>query len=140
MHPSNDGVLCDTKGGKAIVFGFLTTEKWWPRIQVGCHKNGGRGSRGQGKRPSAAGVNPWALYHECHQQCNSGEEITSETAYINFADKASAAYEHYMSLMATQNSAPEGDRIQNQPSLEYDPRLLCGRFPIQKDPLMPMLS
>ena len=43
MHPSNDGVICDTKGGKAIVFGFLTTEKWWPRIQVGCHKNGGRG-------------------------------------------------------------------------------------------------
>ena len=121
MHPSNDGVLCDTKGGKAIVFGFLTTEKWWPRIQVGCHKNGGRGSRGQGKRSSTAGVNPWALYHECQQQCNSGEEITSETAYINFADKASAAYEHYMSLIATQNRAHESDCIQNQPSLEYDP-------------------
>ena len=119
MHPSNDGVLCDTKGGKAIVFGFLTTEKWWPRIQVGCDKNGGRGSRGQGKRSSAAGVNPWALYHECQQQCNSGEEITSETAYINFADKASAAYEHYMSLLAARDTAHENDRIQTQPSLGY---------------------
>ena len=119
MHPSNDGVLCDTKGGKAIVFGFLTTEKWWPRIQVGCHKNGGRGSRGQGKRSSASGVNPWALYHECQQRCNSGEEITSETAYVNFADKASGAYEHYMSMIAAQNGAHESDRVQNQPSPEY---------------------
>ena len=119
MHPSNDGVLCDTKGGKALVFGFLTTEKWWPRIQVGCHRNGGRGSRGQGKRSSASGVSPWALYHECRQQCNSGEEITSETAYINFADKASAAYEHYTSLIASQNTAHEGDYIQNQPPLKY---------------------
>ena len=120
MHPSTDGVLCDTKGGKALVFGFLTTEKWWPRIQVGCHRNGGRGSRGQGKKSSASGVNPWALYHEGQQLCNSGEEITSETAYINFADKVSAAYEHYISLVAARNSPHENDHAQNQPSLEHD--------------------
>ena len=30
MHPSHDGVLHDTQTGKALVFGFLTTEKWWP--------------------------------------------------------------------------------------------------------------
>ncbi|MCE2415385.1 alpha-galactosidase [Candidatus Poribacteria bacterium] len=119
MHPSNDGVLCDTKGGKAIVFGFLTTEKWWPRIQVGCHRNGGRGSRGQGKGSSASGVNPWALYHECRQQCNSGEEITSETAYVNFADEASAAYKHYTSLIAAQSIAYEDDRVQKQTPFEY---------------------
>ena len=43
MHPSNDGVLRDTKSGKTLVFGFLTTEKWWPRVQVGCQSNSGRG-------------------------------------------------------------------------------------------------
>lgn len=121
LHPSNDGILCDTKSGKALVFGFLTTEKWWPRIQVGCHKNEGRGSRGQSKRSSASGVNPWALYHECRQQCNSGEEVTSETAYINFADEAFAAYEHYTSLIVAQNVAHESDHIQNQPSHASDP-------------------
>ena len=121
MHPSNDGVLCDTKGGKALVFGFLTTEKWWPRIQVGCQKNNGRGSQGQNVKLSAVGVNPWALYHDCRQQCNSGKEITSETAYINFTDKASAAYEHYTSQIAAPNIAHERPLIEAQPTLEYNP-------------------
>jgi hypothetical protein len=121
MHPSNDGVLCDTKGGKALVFGFLTTEKWWPRIQVGCQKNNGRGSQGQNVKSSAVGVNPWALYHDCRQQCNSGKEITSETAYINFTDKASAAYEHYTSQIAAPNIAHESPLIEAQPTLEYNP-------------------
>lgn len=118
MHPSNDGVLCDTKGGKSLVFGFLTTEKWWPRIQIGCDKNGGRGSQSRGKK-SASGVNPWALYHECRQQCKSGEEITSETAYINFTGKASAAYEHYTSLIAARNMAHKDNDIEAQPTLEH---------------------
>ncbi len=118
MHPSNDGVICDTKGGKALVFGFLTTEKWWPRIQVGCEKNNGRGSQGRSKKSSTASVNLWALYHECRQQCNSGKEITSETAYINFAGKASAAYEHYTSLIAARNIAHESPLIEAQPTLE----------------------
>ena len=118
MHPSNDGVICDTKGGKALVFGFLTTEKWWPRIQVGCEKNNGRGSQGRSKKSSTASVNLWALYHECRQQCNSGKEITSETAYINFAGKASAAYEHYTSLIAARNIAHESPLLEAQPVLE----------------------
>ena len=120
MHPSNDGVLCDTKGGKALVFGFLTTEKWWPRIQVGCQKNNGRGSQGQNVKSSAVGVNPWALYHDCRQQCNSGKEMTSETAYINFTDKASAAYEHYTSQIAARNIAHERPLIEAQPTVEYN--------------------
>ena len=119
MHPGNDGVICDTKGGKALVFGFLTTEKWWPRIQVGCHKNGGRGSQSNGKKSSASGVNPWSLYHECKQQCDSGKEITSETAYINFTDKVSAAYEHYTSMIAARNIAYESDLTEAQPTLEH---------------------
>ena len=101
MHPSHDGILHDTKSGKALVFGFLTTEKWWPRVQIGCQDaNKGRGSQGQRKKSSASAVNPWALYHQCEQQCASGEEITSETAYINFTEGATAAYKHYTELVA----------------------------------------
>lgn len=101
MYPSHDGILHDTKSGKALVFGFLTTEKWWPRVQVGCQDNNGRrGSQAQRKKSSASGVNPWALYHQCEQQCASGEEIISETAYINFTEGATAAYNHYTELVA----------------------------------------
>jgi hypothetical protein len=67
MHPSHDGVLHDTQTGKALVFGFLTTEKWWPRIQVGCQRNGGQHSQSnaKNKKTSVSGVNSWALYHQC---------------------------------------------------------------------------
>ena len=102
MHPSHDGVIHDTKTGKALVFGFLTTEKWWPRVQVGCQRNGGQRSQSsaKNKRTSVSGVNSWALYHQCAQRCNSGEEILSETVYINFTGGAKAAYEHYTALRA----------------------------------------
>ena len=101
MYPSHDGILHDTKSGKALVFGFLTTEKWWPRVQVGCQDNNRRrGSQAQRKKASASGVNPWSLYHQCEQQCASGEEVVSETAYINFTEGATAAYNHYTELVA----------------------------------------
>ena len=105
MHPSHDGVLHDTNTGKALVFGFLTTEKWWPRIQVGCQGNGGQRSqsKAKNKKASVSGVNPWALYHQCNQQCHFDEEIISETVYINFTGGAKAAYEHYTALRAGKN-------------------------------------
>ena len=101
MHPSHDGILHDTESGKTIVFGFLTTEKWWPRIQVGCQGSGRRGSQSNTKKGS--GVNPWKLYHQCEQQCDVGTEIVSETAYINFIGDAKAAYEDYTALLAAQH-------------------------------------
>ena len=113
MHPSHDGVLHDTESGKALVFGFLTTEKWWPRIQVGCQANGQRGSRSNAKKTPAPRVNPWALYHQCGQQCNHGEEIVSETVYVNFADGAKAAYEHYTERLAAQY-ASEKNNVETQ--------------------------
>ena len=119
MHPSNDGVLRNTKSGRTLVFGFLTTEKWWPRIQVGCQSNGGRGSQTHSNRSSGSDINPWSLYHECRQRCNAGEEITTETAYINFASEANAAYAHYTSLVAAQGIAPDGDHIEAQTSPTY---------------------
>ncbi len=105
MHPSHDGVLHDTQTGKALVFGFLTTEKWWPRIQVGCQGNGGQRSQSNAKKASVSGVNPWALYHQCVQRCDSGEEIFSETVYINFTGGAKAAYEHYTARMAEKSKS-----------------------------------
>ena len=102
MHPSHDGVLHDTESGKALVFGFLTTEKWWPRIQVGCQESGRQNSQSNSKKRSS--VNPWKLYHQCEQQCDAGAEIVSETAYINFTGGAKAAYEHYTALLAAQHS------------------------------------
>ena len=109
MHPSYDGVLHDTESDKALVFGFLTTEKWWPRIQVGCQGNGRRGSRSNAKKDSVSVVNPWKLYHQCKQQCDSGEEIVSETAYINFTGGAKAAYEHYTARLAARHSTKENN-------------------------------
>ena len=119
MHPSNDGVLRNTKTGKTLVFGFLTTEKWWPRIQIGCQGNNGRGAQAQSKKSSVSGISPWALYHEWRQRCNSGEELTTETAYINFASEADAAYKHYISSVAAQRSAPDSDRLEAQTSPTY---------------------
>ena len=102
MHPSYDGILHDTESGKALVFGFLTNEKWWPRIQVGCKRSGKRGSQSNNRKGS--GVNPWKLYHQCQQQCDAGAEIISETAYINFTGGAKAAYEHYTAALAAHYS------------------------------------
>ena len=102
MHPSHDGVLHNTESGKALVFGFLTTEKWWPRIQVGCQGRGRRGSQSNNKKGS--GVNLWKLYHQCEQECDAGAEIVSETAYVNFTGGAKAAYEHYTARLAAQHS------------------------------------
>ncbi len=102
MHPSYDGILHDTESGKALVFGFLTNEKWWPRIQVGCQGNSRRSSQSSTKTGSS--VNPWKLYHQCEQQCDAGAEIISETIYINFTGGAKAAYEHYTTVLAAQYS------------------------------------
>ena len=121
MHPSHDGVLHDTESGKALVFGFLTTERWWPRIQVGCQANGRRGSQSNAKKTSGSGVNPWALYHQCVQQCNLGEEVVSETAYINFTGGAKAAYEHYTACLAAQGTSEKNNIESQVPSTATTP-------------------
>ncbi len=105
-HPCHDGVLHDTKSGKTFVFGFLTTEKWWPRIQIGCRGKSASNSKSY-KRTSTAGANPWALYHLCKQRCDFGEEITSETVYLNFSGSAAACYEHYTQMLALKNDCAE---------------------------------
>ena len=121
MHPSHDGVLHDTESGKSLVFGFLTTERWWPRIQVGCQANGRRGSQSNAKKTSGSGVNPLALYHQCVQQCNLGEEVVSETVYINFTGGAKAAYEHYTASLAAQGASEKNNREAQGPPTDTTP-------------------
>ena len=95
-RPCQSGILHDTDSRRALVFGFLTTEKWWPQFQIGHHVTG----------KESPGINRWCLYHQCERhRCKKGEEVTSESVYLNFADGAEAAYRHYTELVAAQNGA-----------------------------------
>ena len=132
MHPSHDGVLHDTQNGKALVFGFLTTEKWWPRIQVGCQGNSGQRSRSNSKKASASGVNSWALYHQCTQHCNADEETLSETVYINFTGGAKAAYQHYTTLRGKKSG-----RTDTQSTTTRDASFAAWSFSETSEPLSP---
>ena len=81
---------------------FLLLRNGGPRIQVGY----------EAKKAAAAGVNPWALYHQCEQQpCHFGEEVTSESVYLNFVGGTTEAYQHYTELVATQNNAQKTEQI-----------------------------
>ena len=104
MYPSNDGVLHDTKNNRTLGFGFLTTEKWWPRVQVGAQNKPGRG-----KQATGGGVHLWSLYNECRHRCDSGEELLSETAYINFTGDLAEVCEHYTARAATSHTADQDD-------------------------------
>ncbi len=97
----HNGVLHDTESKRAFVFGFLTTEQWWPHVQVGYQK-----------ADDVSSVNLWSLYHKCEgRSCRQGEEITSESAYLNFSKDATSSYEHYTALLAAQNKAQRTSQI-----------------------------
>ena len=93
--PCQDGLLHDTDGKKSLVFGFITTNKWWPRMQIGYQVS---------KRKSQQGLTTWALYHDCeHKACQTGEEVTSEIGYLDFSDTASSSYTRYTERLAAEN-------------------------------------
>lgn len=95
-QPCQDGTLHDTDSKKAFVFGFITTNKWWPRIEIGYQAS---------KRKSQQGLTSWALYHDCeHKACQTGEEIASEIGYLDFSEDASASYSRYTERLAAENS------------------------------------
>lgn len=108
-YPCPDGMLHNTENGKTLVFGFLTTRKWWPRIQIGYQGDSGSNSQSNSKKTSTSGANLWALYHLCKKQCDFGEEITSETVYLNFSGDAAACYEHYTQMLALKNDCVHSD-------------------------------
>ena len=105
IQPYHNGLLHDTDSKKAFVFGFLTTERWWPHIQIGYQAP---------KRKSPQGLTAWALYHNCERYaCQAGEQVTSEIGYLDFSEDAASIYTRYLERVATENigqtlpSAPE---------------------------------
>ena len=110
MHPSHDGVLHDTQTGKALVFGFLTTE------------NGGPGFRSVVNRMVENVHNP-VLKRKKHQYqaLTRGHSIISVRSTATLVKKFSlklfistlrlvpqAAYEHYTALRAKKNQQANG--------------------------------
>ncbi len=106
LQPCQDGILYDTDSQKSFLFGFITANKWWPRMEIGY-----QGS----KRKSQQGLTTWALYHDCeHKTCQIGEEVTSEIGYLDFSEDAASSYTRYTERLAAENSSdnvPSENRI-----------------------------
>ena len=101
-----DGVLYDTESKRSLVFGFLSTQKWWSAIQVGYN------AQTQSSNEENHGVNHWALYHKCENHpCRQGEEVRSEPVYLNFANKAAESYQLYAEMLAKRMDAKSLDRV-----------------------------
>ena len=87
LLPCQDGILHDTDSKKSFVFGFITTNKWWPRIKLGYQVS---------KSKSQQGLTTWSLYHDCeNMECQSGEVVTSEIGYLEFSEDAQSSYKRY---------------------------------------------
>ncbi len=96
-QPCQDGILHDTDSKRSFVFGFITTNKWWPRMQIGYQVS---------KRKPQQGLTTWALYHDCeNKECQTGEEVTSEIGYLDFSEDASTSYKRYTERLAAENGA-----------------------------------
>ena len=96
LPPCQDGILYDTDSKKSLVFGFITSNKWWPRMQIGYQAP---------KRKSQQGITSWSLYHDCEQkECQSGEEVTSEIGFLEVSEDTTLSYKRYIERLATENS------------------------------------
>lgn len=92
LLPCQDGILHDTESRTALIFGFLSADRWWPSVQVGYQVS---------KRKSPQGITSWALYHDCEdKECKSNEEITSETGYLDFSEDATSSYLRFLARLA----------------------------------------
>jgi len=92
LQPCQEGVLHDTVSKKSILFGFITTNKLWPRIQLGYQVS---------KQKTQQGLTTWALYHDCENMiCQTGEEITSEIGYLDYSEGAHSSYKRYTERLA----------------------------------------
>ena len=95
LLPCQDGILHDTDSKNSLIFGFITSNKWWPRMQIGYQVK---------KRRSPRGLTSWALYHDCENKtCGTGEEIMSEIGYLDFSEDASTSYKRFNECLAAEN-------------------------------------
>ncbi len=96
VQPCQDGILHDTVSKKSLIFGFITTDKWWPRMQMGYEKS---------KRKTQQGLTSWSLYNDCEDtECPSGKLISSEIGYIDFTDDAKSSYIRYIQRQAAEGN------------------------------------
>jgi len=100
-----DGLLYDTESKRSIVFGFLTFQKWLSHISIGYDSN-------LQTDKNQKGVNKWNLYHRCENKtCRAGEEMLSESVYLNFSSPVSEARNIYTELAAQLMSAVTLDTV-----------------------------
>lgn len=102
VQPCQDGILHDTVSKKSLLFGFITTNKWWPRMQIGYQVS---------KRKSQQGLTSWSLYNDCeNSECPSGNVVSSEIGYLDFSDEAESAYTRYTKRLAgVENTSIKND-------------------------------
>ena len=99
-----DGVLYDTNSERSLVFGFLSAHKWWSTIDVGYDSQTQKDQKDKG-------IDGWALRHRCeHQACAPGDEMKSESAYLNFCDSPTDAYQVYAETVAKRMNAQTPER------------------------------
>ena len=97
LQPCQDGILHDTLSKKSFVFGFITSDKWWPRMQIGYEVQ---------KKKSQQGLTTWTLYNECENiECQSGEFVSSEIGFLDFSENGRASYKRYTDRLAAEANA-----------------------------------
>ena len=97
LQPCQDGILHDTLSKKSFVFGFITSEKWWPRMQIGYEVQ---------KKKSQQGLTTWTLYNECENiECQSGEFVASEIGFLDFSENGRSSYKRYADRLAAETNA-----------------------------------
>lgn len=124
LQPCQEGVLHDTVSKRSIIFGFITTNKLWPRIQLGYQVS---------KRKTQQGLTTWALYHDCENMiCQTGEEITSEICYIDYSEDAHSSYGRYAERLAaniptqTKPNIPQEKYASTSSQQVFNPQVFKG--------------
>lgn len=94
-QPCQEGILYDIDNKSSFLFGFISANRWWPRMQIGYKASKGK---------TQQGLSTWALYHDCEKKaCPSGEKFTSEIGYLEFSEDITSSYARYTECLATEN-------------------------------------
>ena len=97
LQPCQNGILHDTLSKNSFVFGFITTSKWWPRMQIGYEVE---------NKKSQQGMTAWTLYNDCENtECQSGDFISSEIGYLDFSEDGRSSYKRYVDRLASESNA-----------------------------------
>ena len=95
----SDGLLYDTESKRSLIFGFLTSKKWWSAVRIGYNIN-------TQLDKNLRGISNWSLYHKCeNRSCKIAEELSSEPIYLNFSSNVEEGQRLYTQLVAQSMSA-----------------------------------